>query len=254
MAAFVSDFPTMHESRRSLSSRLLRELRDSWLGEVLDLLRDDDTVVAAGLVGSLGRGDDDDWSDIDLLIVVPDTQVARFVDARELPRADDLRLSFDARHNAPRHAGAVSGEYVIDGLPLWVDWYIYPASEAGWATDATVVFDRQGLPDLAVSFADHLAGRDIQPATVKAPDEHERLRAALIPIAAKHVVRRSPQAAKLMEFVGGPPAPEAAAAEQLDVLRQLLFHYSHRLPDDRRTAIANYLDLVGHALSAGEPQ
>ncbi len=56
------------------TSRALRLLviRDKWPEHVLAQLSANAEVAGAGFVGSLGRGDADDWSDVDMLIMVPD--------------------------------------------------------------------------------------------------------------------------------------------------------------------------------------
>jgi hypothetical protein len=83
----------------------LRAIREAWLGRAVERLEADPAIGAAGLVGSLGRGDADDWSDVDLLIVVPDRQVDNYADATQLPGSEQVIWSIDARHNAPRGAG-----------------------------------------------------------------------------------------------------------------------------------------------------
>ena len=79
----------------------LRAVREAWLGRAIERLEADPAISAAGFVGSLGRGDADDWSDVDLLIVVPDDQVGHYANATQLPRPDLVTWSIDARHNAP---------------------------------------------------------------------------------------------------------------------------------------------------------
>ena len=58
----------------------LRAIREAWLRSVIGQLEADPGISAAGFVGSIGRGDADDWSDVDLVIVVPDDQVGRYAD------------------------------------------------------------------------------------------------------------------------------------------------------------------------------
>ncbi|MGH9102737.1 MAG: nucleotidyltransferase domain-containing protein [Acidimicrobiales bacterium] len=105
-------------------------------GERPNVSKADPAVSATGLVGSLGRGDADDWSDVDLLIVVPDSQVDHYADATQLPGSEQAMWSIDARHIAPRGAGTVGVRCIIDGLPLNVDWYAYPRSQAAWVAGA----------------------------------------------------------------------------------------------------------------------
>jgi hypothetical protein len=91
----------------------------------------------------------------------------------------------------PRSAGAAGVRYVIDGLPLHVDWYICPHSMGAWAADAKVIFDQHGLPRLNGTFPGHQDKREVQPPTPKAANAHRLLQVSLIPVAAKYVVRRS---------------------------------------------------------------
>jgi hypothetical protein len=162
----------------------LRAIRETWLRRAIDQLKADPDVCAAGFVGSLGRGDADDWSDVDLLIVVPDGRVGRHTDAARLPGSEQVALSFDARHNVPRGAGPVGAHDIIDGLPLAVDWYAYPLSQGVWVADAATVFDRQGLRRVTGTFDEHLARREPQPPTPKPTSAHRLLQLALIPVAA----------------------------------------------------------------------
>jgi predicted nucleotidyltransferase len=227
----------------------LRAIREAWLRRAIDQLRADPDVWAAGFVGSLGRGNADDWSDVDLLIVVPDSQVDRSTDPARLPSSEQVTLSFDARHNVPRGAGSVGAHYVIDGLPLAVDWYVYPLSQGAWVADAAIVFDRQGLRRIPDTFDEHLARRELQPPTPKPASAHRLLQLALIPVAAKRVVRRSPDASQMVSFVGGPHAPDATPLEHLIMLRQLLDHYPDNAPAASLAAARQYLDLAEEALT-----
>ena len=57
----------------------LARLRDRLLGQVLGLLEADPPVDGVALVGSLGRGEEDNWSDIDLLILASDQFIRQFM-------------------------------------------------------------------------------------------------------------------------------------------------------------------------------
>jgi predicted nucleotidyltransferase len=222
----------------------LRAIREAWLGRTIGCLEADPAVSAAGLVGSLGRGDADDWSDIDLLIVVPDGQVDQYADVTRLPGSEQVIWSIDARHNAPRGAGAIGARYVIDGLPLHVDWYVYPISRAAWVADAKVIFDEPGLRRLGDTFREHQDKREVQPPAPKAANAHRLLQVSLIPVAAKYVARRSADAGRMVEFVGGPCVPEAVPAEYLAILRRLLVQYRDDAPEEMLAPVSRYLDLA----------
>jgi hypothetical protein len=238
----------MGNTARSPAAPRLRALRDAWLGKALDWLQRNHGVAGAALVGSLGRGDFDDWSDVDLLIAVPDEAADEYADMTRLPGAECLCLSFDARQNSPRGTGAVSGQYIIEGLPLWADLYVYPVSRAGWATDAHVIFDRRGLPSLERTFAAHLAAREPQPAVPKPANDHRLLQIALIPVAGKHIARRSPGTARMIEFLGGPYLPGAEPREHLDAVRQLLARHRDDGPAESLLAASAYLGIIESTL------
>jgi Nucleotidyltransferase domain len=62
----------MDTKRSGPQAPRLAEIRSRWLDAVIAALQDDQQVVGAALVGSLGGGRADNWSDIDLLVVVED--------------------------------------------------------------------------------------------------------------------------------------------------------------------------------------
>lgn len=240
----------MSGTPKAPASPRLRAIREAWLRRAIEQLEADPDITGVAFVGSLGRGDADDWSDVDLVIVVPDGQVERYADANRLPGSEHVAMSFDARHNAPHGAGSIGVHFIIDGLPFSADWYIYPISQGAWVADATVVFDRRGLPRLSETFDEHLAKREVQPPTPKPAHAHRLLQIALISVAAKRIARRSADAARMVEFVGGPHAPEATPAEHLELLRRLIVQYRDDGPEEILSAASRYLDLVAEALQA----
>jgi hypothetical protein len=95
----------------------LAELRDRWLSAAVGALQDDSIVVGAALVGSLGAGRADDWSDVDLLLVVDDEHLEEYAVPDCLPRGPGrLEFAIDARHNGPVGTRAIGAQCVVDGL------------------------------------------------------------------------------------------------------------------------------------------
>jgi hypothetical protein len=86
--------------------------REAWLERTVAGLR----AEAIWLAGSLGRGEGDPWSDVDLLVVGGD-----------LPLGDAI-LTLEAPRNGPVDGRYVGAMYDIGTLPLWVDWYSWPAT------------------------------------------------------------------------------------------------------------------------------
>jgi predicted nucleotidyltransferase len=228
---------------------VLASIRSRWLDAATASLGADPAVSGTALVGSLGSGRADDWSDIDLLTVVADAALDEFTDATRLAGVPGtLAFTSDARHNALRGARAVGAAYVIDGLPLRVDLYVYPVSWAAWPADSTVLFDRRGLPRLALTFAEYLDTAEHEEAVPKSPAERAALRTALIPIAAKWIARRSPDTARMIELVGGPAAAEGTWADYLTILRDLLGQHPATEDPALIAATHAYLDLVSETL------
>lgn len=180
-------------------------------------------MAGVALVGSLGDGRADDWSDVDLLIAVQDSALDDFASPARLPCGTGrLTFAIDARQNGPRGTRAVSGQYVFNGLPLWVDWHVHPVSLASWPSNGTVLFDRAGIPATPAGFSEYLNRGEYETATAKSTEEGQAMRLALVPVAGKHLARRSPEAPRMIEFLGGPYEPAATWQTQLVGLHRLL--------------------------------
>jgi len=220
-------------------------LRDRLLEEVLGLLNDDPRVEGAALVGSLGRGTADNWSDIDLLILMRDEEIARFADeptARPWARAG---LLSDGRHNSPAGATSVGATHLRDGLPLWVDLHVHPVARTPWPADGRVVFERRPIEAGALSFDQLNASGARQPATAKTADEIRRIHLSYVPIGGKYVARRSPRAQQMIRFLGGRPDVNADdPVAQLRALRGIAAALADPSPAWLSDAVSVYLDLV----------
>lgn len=193
---------------------ILTNLRDRWVRSTTSALQADAAVVGAALVGSLGAGRADEWSDVDLLVVVEDSQYPA------LP--GEPVFTIDARHNGPRGTRAMSAQYVVDGLPLWVDWHLHPISRAAWPSDSKLLFEHRPITRTSATFTTYLNTGEREPATPKTPAEERAMRLALIPIAAKQIARHDLEAARTITFLGGPPVSDQDRAAQLAALHQLL--------------------------------
>ncbi|WP_329004905.1 hypothetical protein OHA18_16115 [Kribbella sp. NBC_00709] len=150
-----------------------------------------------------------------------------------------IAFEIDARHNGPLGTRAASAQYVVDGLPLWVDWHIHPVSLAHWPSDSTVVFDRHGITRTPATLSEYLNRGEHEPASPNTLDDHEAMRLALVPIAGKQLARRSPEAARTIEFLGG-----RADGDHLASLRELLNQFEHLGRSDSFAAGHAYVDLL----------
>jgi hypothetical protein len=224
---------------------LLGRLRDTLLDQVLGLLEADPVVEGVALVGSLGRGEADDWSDIDLLILMGDPALARFADepdARPWAQAD---LLSDGRHNSPAGATSVGATHIRSGLPVWVDLHVHPAARTRWPTGGRIVFERRPIGTGTLSFAELNASGTRQPATAKTADEIRRIHLSYVPVAGKYIGRRSPRACQMIRFLGRMPDFSAGdPAAQLLALRNIAAGLSDPSWAWLSDAVNAYLDLV----------
>ena len=136
---------------RARQHMLLRDLasaRDVLLDRLAEQFAADDRVLAAWLAGSLGRNVADDWSDLDLHVVVRDA---------DLPAMLGERASLYARVGEPvlvqpeipanaGPGGIFQLVFFAGGVEL--DLTMYPASRAACPAATRLLFDKVGVPPL----------------------------------------------------------------------------------------------------------
>ena len=224
---------------------LLARLRDRLLGQVLGLLEADPAVDGVALVGSLGRGQEDNWSDIDLLILASDQFIRQFANepaASAWARAD---LLSDGRHNSPAGATSLGTTHIRSGLPLWVDLHVHPADRTPWPADGRIVFERRPVKTGTLPFGEFNANGPRQPATAKTADEVRRIHLGYVPIGGKYVGRRSPRACEMIRFLGQRrDFNDRDPAVQILALRGIAKVLSSPCWGQLGDAVTSYLDLV----------
>jgi len=224
---------------------LLARLRDRLLDQVLELLEADPAVDGVALVGSLGRGEEDNWSDIDLLILASDQFIRQFMNEPEASPWARADLLSDGRHNSPAGATALGTTRIRSGLPLWVDLHVHPAVRTLWPTDSHVVFERRPVKTGPLSFGEYNASGPRQPATAKTADEVRQIHLGYVPTAGKYVGRRSPRACEMIRFLGQRrDFNDSDPAAQVLALRGIAKDLSSPSWSQLGDAVASYLDLV----------
>jgi Nucleotidyltransferase domain len=233
---------------------LLARLRDRLLGRVLGLLEADPVIAGVALVGSLGRGEEDNWSDIDLFILASDQFIRQFMNepaASPWARAD---LLSDGRHNSPAGATSLGTTHIRSGLPLWVDLHVHPADRTPWPTDSHVVFERRPVKTGTLSFGEFNARGPRQPATAKTTDEVRQIHLGYVPIAGKYVGRQSPRACDMIRFLGRRDFNDRDPAAQIRALRDIAKDLSSPSWGQLCDAVTSYLDLVEATIQQGGEQ
>ncbi len=122
--------------------------RTDLIRRVSSILHSDERVLAAWLGGSLGRGDADAYSDIDLWVVVRDAHIdavrecgRQFVEVLGSPV-----LISEAPQNAPPGGAYLLTLYPGKHGPQHVDWNWLPQTGAAIPADAKVLFYKVELP------------------------------------------------------------------------------------------------------------
>lgn len=170
--------------------RARRVERDALLNRAVSLLQADERVCASWLYGSLGRGTADDWSDLDLWVVVADEHLD---DVREKKREYVARLGepllvVDAQQNAPEGGAFLTVVYRGEHGPLHVDWTWQPLTSARVPYDVRLLFNRGRVPDAE------------PPSPLTQTTEERVAKAAkqtaffwmMVPVTAKYIARRQP--------------------------------------------------------------
>ncbi len=170
--------------------------RAALLEKIQTRLENDPHVIAAWLWGSLGRGDADPLSDIDLWVVTAEDPLypqgfdsRRF---RQLPAAIDPPLmTLEVPQNAPENGAYLMACYDAPVAPHIVDWYFQLQSSAYIPPNTLLLFDRAGLPekDEPVSFP----GRPASSETGEQPAHFITFFWMMLLITAKRIYR-SPRA------------------------------------------------------------
>jgi predicted nucleotidyltransferase len=133
----------------SFDEELVERVRErtDLIARATSMLHSDERVVAVWLAGSIGRGDADAYSDIDLWVVIWDNDMdavregrRQFVEVLGRPI-----LISEAPQNAPPGGAYLWTFYPGKYGPQHVDWNWLPETNATIPADAQVLFDKAGL-------------------------------------------------------------------------------------------------------------
>ena len=247
----------MNDNRKGNSAptanmlRARRGARDALLARAVAELEEDDRVVAAWLAGSLGRGDADDLSDLDLWVIVLDEHGEAMNAGRRdyAARLGRPLLLQEAPGNAPPGGAYLRALYYGQMGPVEVDWYWQPQSQARIPHDARVLFNRVNRGAVPRAPAPSSATEQQR---AEAAGNHTIFFWSMSPVAAKYIARRQSGAAfdmlrllgrtldHIQEAVAGKcaggrryaprPLPPLAPPEQMAYLRALAGEVEGLLP------------------------
>jgi len=123
--------------------------RDRWLRRAVRLLEGDQSVVAAWLWGSTGRGAADALSYLDLFVAVADRSTLDTVHER-FDTFGEVQWCREVPYNAPREGRYFTVGYPAAVEPLPIDWYWQPAQVATIGTDTRVLIEKSPLARVPV--------------------------------------------------------------------------------------------------------
>jgi predicted nucleotidyltransferase len=219
---------------------LVRE-RDRVLSEITAAARSAH-VGCLQLVGSLGRGEGDAWSDVDLMAVPGPGYTDLDLSA---VFTDRILATLDKPADAPA-GGTYTGVCLAAGtLPLWLDLYIWPATTAAVCVDATIVFDELGLPHSELDFVTLLNAHPSRHTTTPTDSSAAiLLRAA---VAAKYLARGNlNRAARTL-----PPSADPGAPAMFAQLRQMAADVSNPGLAAAVAATQRLIDLAEQVAAGG---
>lgn len=140
--------------------------RTALLSRLATLLEQDPAVAAAWLHGSLGRGEEDAWSDLDVWIVVRDEAFDPVLRRRLPAQLSETLFTVEAPQNGPPGGSYLMSAHDAPSGPHLVDWYVQPLAFARPTFSQVILVDRaawpvepkNGLP-VAVGLKDEVANR-----------------------------------------------------------------------------------------------
>ncbi len=263
--------------------QLRRAHRDALLQRATEFLQNDRRVAAAWLHGSLGRGTADEWSDIDLWVVVADDHIDAIRETRReyAEQLGEPLIVVDAPQNAPPGGAFLSVVYGgLAGGPQHVDWTWQRQSDAKIPEDVHVLFDRAELPHAKPSVPQSESREDRSAQAAKQTAYFWMM----VPIVAKYIARRQPctvlnllnmisyasdEVGWLVGKSAQPPVyenrsntpPPANPGEQMALLRELAGDMERLMAETEeleasvapgaRIEIYSFLDLVDASLREG---
>jgi predicted nucleotidyltransferase len=131
-------------------SEILKEaeqVRDHLLAKVTHMLEADPRVTGAWLSGSYGRGEADEWSDLDLHVVVQDEHLSSFLD-EHLALFERCGKSLLIFGGMPSNSMPGGQFWLVQYAPMMleIDWNIGPTEKAERPEASRVLFERVAIP------------------------------------------------------------------------------------------------------------
>lgn len=230
---------------RQVLTRLVTA-RNAWLDVVTAILVARPWAVGVWLVGSLGRGNGDAYSDVDLVVAVdhsaPRVAVTDPVAGLSLPGRIVYRRSKPC--NAPAGGAYLALGVELCELPVLVDIFVWPANTAAVPDGALVLHERANLPRTGMTFVQLLDLHRSSAATGSDPHDPGTV-LMLVQLAAKYFVRgNEPKLAGICDQLGAAASDGCDLATLRSILEQRIDPVTHAHTRDGVRAVQRLLELV----------
>ena len=202
----------------------LLELHRAFLAVTVDRLAADERVAAVVLTGSGGRGEADEWSDLDINVMADDDQSEALLSCAESAEEyGDLAVWVDCSFNAPPKGAMTFARYLVGDDLVLVDWHVWPLALARLTAGASILWAR---PELQLAPFDGTVVDLTSSQTLRTIPPYSRQQRAewelcMLQIAASRPARRQ-DASAIGAHLGLTFPSGSSAAEQLDVLHRHL--------------------------------
>lgn len=124
----------------------LLELHRRFLASTVDRLAADERVAAVVLTGSGGRGEADEWSDLDINVVADDDASEGVLScAASAEDYGDLAIWVDCSFNAPPKGAMTFARYLVGDDLVLVDWHVWPRQLARLTSGASILWARRDV-------------------------------------------------------------------------------------------------------------
>lgn len=166
---------------------LLRTLREVIGSE----LAKNDGITAVWLSGSLGRGEGDALSDLDVILIAAPYRIQGIKEqlASIVSVAAPVALIHDAPQNAPLEGAQLNVLYDTNPLPVYVDWNLWPTVSCR-PNDVSVLYEEQALDECESATFESILNQFERGRGFKGSEESlNRFRVFMVPILAKHAAR-----------------------------------------------------------------
>ena len=123
----------------------LLQAHRAFLERALDRLTPDPRVAAVLLAGSAGRGEADEWSDLDIIVVADEETATVLATPAEAGHLGDLAIWVDCSFNAPFGGTQAFTRYLVPEGMVLVDCNAWPLAAARHPVGARLLWIRDGL-------------------------------------------------------------------------------------------------------------